>query len=158
MCDYSLYAVASRRAKAGDELLTISFPSTSTRGFASLDEPDVAVCLLPGAELAFAEDVTWRRPIGMLFQKRPSSGRVARFRQVNLDRPDTHHDAIEFPDGRVVLLNDLRRGQKATVLQLPVSAYPDRLTFDVDRERSTPATDPAPADLLSDRPERFFVW
>src|SRR5262249_28546962 len=31
----------------------------------------------------------------------------------------THHDALEFPDGRIVLLTTLCEGQQATVLQLP---------------------------------------
>jgi hypothetical protein len=30
-----------------------------------------------------------------------------------------HHDALEFPDGRIVLLTKLSEGQEATVLQLP---------------------------------------
>jgi hypothetical protein len=30
-----------------------------------------------------------------------------------------HHDALEFPDGRIVLLTLLCEGQAATVLQLP---------------------------------------
>jgi hypothetical protein len=30
-----------------------------------------------------------------------------------------HHDALEFPDGQVVLLTALDEGQQATVLQLP---------------------------------------
>ena len=34
----------------------------------------------------------------------------------------THHDALEFPDGQFVLLTFLQEGQKATVLQLPASA------------------------------------
>jgi hypothetical protein len=29
--------------------------------------------------------------------------RLARFRQVNMDNPVVHHDALEFPDGQVVL-------------------------------------------------------
>jgi hypothetical protein len=37
-----------------------------------------------------------------------------------------HHDALEFPDGKVVLINDLREGQIATVLQLPVGPHPAR--------------------------------
>jgi hypothetical protein len=45
---------------------------------------------------------------------------VARFRQINLDNPHTHHDALEFPDGEIVLLTHLLQGQHATVLQLPV--------------------------------------
>ena len=30
-----------------------------------------------------------------------------------------HHDALEFPDGRIVLLTRLSEGHVATVLQLP---------------------------------------
>jgi hypothetical protein len=30
-----------------------------------------------------------------------------------------HHDALEFPDGRIVLLTLLCEGQQAAVLQLP---------------------------------------
>jgi len=45
--------------------------------------------------------------------------RVARFRQVNKDQQHMHHDALEFPDGRIVLLTRLVPGQRATVLQLP---------------------------------------
>jgi hypothetical protein len=44
---------------------------------------------------------------------------TAIFRQVNKDKPYTHHDALEFPNGQMVLLNDLWKGQEATVLQLP---------------------------------------
>jgi hypothetical protein len=60
------------------------------------------------------------------FKKEPRviPHRVARFRQVNLDNPCTHHDAVEFPDGRVVLLTHLCTGQHATVLQLPVQPAP----------------------------------
>ena len=46
---------------------------------------------------------------------------MARFRQINTDRPHTHHDALEFPDGEVVLLTELWESQHATVLQLPAS-------------------------------------
>lgn len=126
MCDYSLHSVLSRSAKAGDELVTTCFPGTSTRGFAAVNEPAVAVCLLPGAELAFENDVEWRRPLFGLFQRRPHCGRLARFRQVNMERASRHHDAIEFPNGQVVLLTDLRPGQRATVLQLPVLARMSR--------------------------------
>jgi hypothetical protein len=45
---------------------------------------------------------------------------VARFRQLNSDKPSTHHDALEFPDGQIVFITNLRTGQRATVLQLPV--------------------------------------
>jgi hypothetical protein len=58
MCDYSLHQVASRPAKVGDELITTRFGRSITRGFAAIGEPDVAVCLLPGTELAFREAVS----------------------------------------------------------------------------------------------------
>ena len=35
------------------------------------------------------------------------------------DKIAVHHDALEFPDGQVVLLTVLDEGQQATVLQLP---------------------------------------
>ena len=44
---------------------------------------------------------------------------TAIFRQVNKDNPRTHHDALEFPDGKLVLLTHVLEGQEATVLQLP---------------------------------------
>jgi hypothetical protein len=124
MCDYSLHSVSSRPAKAGNELVTTSFPGTSTRGFAAVNQPAVAVCLLPGTELAFESDVDWRRPLFRLFQKKPAGGRVARFRQVNKEHAAKHHDAVEFANGEIVLLTDLRPGQRATVLQLPIADRP----------------------------------
>jgi hypothetical protein len=50
--------------------------------------------------------------------------KVARFRQINVGKPMVHHDALEFPDGETVLLTRLCEGQRATVLQLPVSTRP----------------------------------
>jgi hypothetical protein len=44
---------------------------------------------------------------------------AAVFRQIDKDVPHVHHDALEFPDGTLVLLTDLHEGQQATVLQLP---------------------------------------
>jgi hypothetical protein len=119
MCDYSLELVASRPAKVGDKLVSTSFPRTITRGFVSVDDPYVAVCVLPGTELAFEEEV--RCETGMLFAWRLGQ-KVARFREVNKGRSNTHHDALEFPDGRIVLLTQLCKGQRATVLQLPVTS------------------------------------
>jgi hypothetical protein len=43
-------------------------------------------------------------------------------RQVNKHDLRVHHDALEFPDGRIVLLTKLMAGQEATVLQLPAHA------------------------------------
>jgi hypothetical protein len=121
MCDYSLHNVASRPARVGDSLIAKRFPATYTRGFAAVEEPAVAVCVLPGTELAFENEVEWDRPFAM-FRRNPCLGKVVRFRQVNLGNPHTHHDAVEFPNGKIVLLTSLREGQKATVLQLPASS------------------------------------
>ena len=46
--------------------------------------------------------------------------RVAIFRKVNTEERCVHHDALEFPDGEIILLTCLHKGQKATVLQVPV--------------------------------------
>jgi hypothetical protein len=119
MCDYSLELVASRPAKVGDKLVSTSFPHTTTRGFASVDDRHMAVCLLPGTELAFEEEV--RFETGFVLSWRLGH-KVARFRQVDTDRSNVHHDALEFPDGKTVLLTNLCKGQLATVLQLPVRA------------------------------------
>lgn len=116
MCDYSLNLVASRPARVGDKLATTRFPNSITRGFASVDEPKVAVCLLPGTELAFEEEV--RCETGILFSWRLGHA-VAKFQQLNQGQSNLHHDALEFPDGKIVLLTNLCGGQRATVLQLP---------------------------------------
>ena len=124
MCDYSLHGVATRSARVGDKLVTTQFWNTTTRGFSAMEEPRVAVCLLPGTEVAFENKVE-RHLTGfqLLFKRtKPLPYRVARFRQVNMDNPCMHHDALEFPDGQVVLLTHLREGQRATVLQLPAQA------------------------------------
>jgi hypothetical protein len=127
MCDYSLHGVASRPAKVADKLITTVFRNTLTRGFSAADEPKVAVCLLPGTELAFEAEVqrqhAWLQTLFFSKDRWNTGHKVGRFRQINLDNPSTHHDAIEFPDGRIVLLTRLRAGQRATVLQLPATAY-----------------------------------
>jgi hypothetical protein len=117
MCDYSLHAVASRPAKVGEALIITTFHGTSTRGFASESDPNVAVCMLPGTELAFAENVKydnrwiWTRSIN--FQ-------VGKFAEIDPHIPHRHHDAVEFPDGSRVLVTQLCEDQRVSVLQLPV--------------------------------------
>ena len=64
MCDYSLHHVSSRPAQVADKLVTMELARSKARGFAAVgelgtklvvhdDAPQVAVCLLPGTELAF---------------------------------------------------------------------------------------------------------
>jgi hypothetical protein len=126
MCDYSLHHVATRPAKIEDKLVTTRFNKSITRGFAAVDEPNVAVCLLPGTEIAFDENVERDPPLGVgILPNKKIGQRLARFRQINMDRAtSSHHDALEFPDGQVVLLTRLCEGQRATVLQLPATAHP----------------------------------
>ncbi len=124
MCDYSLHSVASRPAKVGDKLVTARFDNTSTRGFASVGEPNVAVCLLPGTEVAFDNEVKWDHVFGQLLPNSrfgKTGQKVARFRQVNLGNPHTHHDALEFANGQIMQVTSLSEGQQMTVLQLPAS-------------------------------------
>jgi hypothetical protein len=47
------------------------------------------------------------------------AAKTAIFRQVNKEKAMAHHDALEFPDGQIVLLTLLCEDQQATVLQLP---------------------------------------
>ena len=67
--------------------------------------------MLPGTELAFAEDVKydnrwiWTRTI---------DSRVGKFGKIDPHVPDRHHDAIEFPDGSYVLVTQLCEGQRVT--------------------------------------------
>jgi hypothetical protein len=119
MCDYSLHNVATRPAKVGDKLVTTGFHNSSTRGFAAIGEPNVAVCLLPGTELAFEQEVKCEGTLG--FGSKRLGHKVARFREINKDQPSVHHDALELPDGQIVLVTKLSEGQYATVLQLPAS-------------------------------------
>ena len=115
MCDYSQHTVQTRPAKEGEKLVTKDF-ATGTRGFAAPEDCSVAVCVLPGTELAFETSVKYQTTL--MF--RASTGHtVAIFRQINKGALHTNHDALEFPDGEIVLLTRLCEGQQATVLTLP---------------------------------------
>ena len=123
MCDYSLQYVASRPAKVGDKLVSTKFCNSITGGFAAVEEPNVAVCLLPGTEVAFENEVECEA-LGFIQNWMPGKRlgeKVARFRQVKKEQPHVHHDALEFPSGQIVLLTCLCQGQQATVLQLPTA-------------------------------------
>jgi hypothetical protein len=96
--------------------------------------------MLPGTELAFAEDVRydnrwiWARAINF---------RVGKFGVMDPDVPHRHHDAIEFPDGSNVLVTQLSEGQRVTVLQLPVV---HQGTEHVQSASETPAATPVSVD------------
>ena len=118
MCDYSLHNVKSRPANVGDKLTTHNF-NTGTRGFAAPEDASIAVCVLPGTELAFATEVRCGQSGFSDCKVGTVKYTTAIFRQIKKDEPYTHHDALEFPDGQIVRLTDVFEGQKATVLQLP---------------------------------------
>lgn len=128
MCDYSLEHMASRPAKLGDRLTTTRFRNpytmfSPTVGFCAVDEPDTAVCLLPGTEIAFDREIELP---GAFWMRRRLGAKLGRFRRVQEGRLYTHHDALELSDGRRVMLTALCEGQRATVLQLPVLAQEPR--------------------------------
>jgi hypothetical protein len=96
MCDYSLHHVASRPAKVGDKLTTRDF-GTGTRGFAASEDSQIAVCVLPGTELAFAKPVECG-PTRLLGWGQKSLGhRTAIFRQINKERAAAHHGRVGIP-------------------------------------------------------------
>ena len=89
MCDYSLHHVSSRPAKVSDKLVTMELAKSNTRGFVAVGEhgpklvihdgpPKVAVCLLPGTELAFDDNVRYDHPFSLLGKARVDY-KVARF-------------------------------------------------------------------------------
>jgi hypothetical protein len=102
---------------------------TGTRGFAASEDMNVAVCVLPGTELSFEDDV--RCESLWPWSKKKVGHKTAIFRQVKLDKPAAHHDALEFPDGRIVQLTFLKERQRATVLQLPAAGVkvPQRVAY-----------------------------
>jgi hypothetical protein len=118
MCDYSLHHVKSRPAKVGDKLTTRNF-GTGTRGFAAPEDATTAVCVLPGTELAFAQEPAFTASGTLGWGAKAVNHKTAIFRQINKNQPRVHHDALEFPDGQMVLLTELLEGQEASVLQLP---------------------------------------
>jgi hypothetical protein len=131
MCDYSLHSIKSRPAKIGDTLTTRDF-GTGTRGFAASENPSVAVCVLPGTELAFAHEVM-RLPARLwAWHDEVIKHTTAIFRQINREKIAAHHDALEFPDGQIVSLTSLSEGQQATVLQLPAEP---KTAVEAERQR-----------------------
>jgi hypothetical protein len=114
MSDYG----KSRPAKVGEKLRTQHFHPGRV-GFASPEDASTAVCVLSGTELAFATAIRCSARGLFGWKMIVLNHRTATFRQINKDNPRTHDDALEFPDGRMVLLTHLLEGQEATVLQLP---------------------------------------
>jgi hypothetical protein len=82
MCDYSLHHVATRPAQIEDKLVTTKFSNSITRGFAAVGEPNIAVCLLPGTEIAFDKNVECEPSFGIgILPNKKIGQRLARFRR-----------------------------------------------------------------------------
>lgn len=113
--------VASRPAAVGDKL--VSFKFTMSKGLAPADGDNVAVCVLPGTEIAFDAPISTESYFenGTYIDAKTHASSVARFRQVDVENKWTHHDALELADGTIVKLHFLVPGQTATVLQLPAA-------------------------------------
>jgi hypothetical protein len=108
-----------------------------TRGFATTDDLNTAVCLLPGTEIAFDSPPRYRT--GLWFGRKTAPSAAARFRQVDMHVPHAHHDALEFADGTLLRVACLVERQWATVLQLPASAHHDALHRAADMRYRAPA-------------------
>jgi hypothetical protein len=130
----------SRPAQVADKLTVRDF-GRGTKGFCPADQctaeidDTVAVCVLPGTEIAFDEPIR-KFSYGGFFSSADgvSLGHsVARFRQVDKDCQSAHHDALELPDGQIVKLTTLAIGQTATVLQLPAAPKTEQEAQDQKR-------------------------
>ena len=115
-----------------DKLVTTRFKHSLTGGFCAIGEPNAAVCLKPGTELAFEREI--EIPSGFWQRPNKTGAKVARFRQVNEGCRAMHHDALELPGGKIVLLTSLTAGQLATVIQLPATER-QRLPPEETREK-----------------------
>ena len=69
--------------------------------------------------MSFASEVRCLSTGLLVWRDKVINHKTAIFRQINKEKAVTHHDALEFPDGQIVLLTSLSEGQQATVLQLP---------------------------------------
>ena len=85
-------------------------------------EKGAPIVLREWSLLAVENNVECEPALGILPNKKIGQ-KVARFREINAERPCAHHDALEFPDGQVILVTRLCAGQHAAVLQLPASLH-----------------------------------
>jgi hypothetical protein len=97
MCDYSLENVLSRPAAVADRLVTTTFANTITRGFAAADDINMAVCLMPGTELAFEREVEYDHPV--THRRTRVAATTARFRDLDQHDPYAHTTRWSFPMG-----------------------------------------------------------
>ena len=138
MCDYSLHGLPTRLARDGEDLVAHRF-STGAIGLASPADvcrrinPKVkqgfwsalksaflppavvetpAVCIPPGATLRLMDI-----PANIQRELNVGAEETVAFTQTSA-MPQTFHDAIRFKNGRLVLLQFLKEGQRVRVLSL----------------------------------------
>lgn len=128
MCDYSLESAARRDAAVGDQLKTARIGVHGTVGLVSRNDPDTAVCLLPGARL-----VVSGIPDGLRQQWGVGEVVIATFHK--REERDTYqrpmgfyHDGVVFdgaPD-RLVLFQEFPLEIEVSVETIPgvASEYP----------------------------------
>ena len=89
----------------------------------------------------FADGVYEVMPVcgGRPFRFAAHTERLARsLAAINMDDPHVHHDALEFPDGHLVLITRLVPGQRASVLQLPAGISAPTRHADTDSREAVP--------------------
>ena len=147
MCDWSLEAVKSREANVGDKLAVTRFTGACSKGLADVSDikdnvATTAVCLMPGTEVAFDNDVEINDIYGQTTTI-PNS-RVAKFIEVDPDKPHTYHDTFEFLDGTQVKVHTLTLGQTVSVLQLPAQPLVSHMDLPATTEETTTIADAQP--------------
>jgi hypothetical protein len=81
----------------------------------------------PQGRAAMQQIADWSRKarhFSEVFIERVINQKTAIFRRVNQEYERANHDALELPNGEIVLLTFLQEGQQATVLQLPAAEKP----------------------------------
>jgi hypothetical protein len=94
--------------------------------------------MLPGTELAFENEVEYDPVLGYFLPNRKVGQKVARFRKVNNEQPHLHHDALEFPDGQIVLLTRLAKASTRPCCSCPPSHTPEARPRKASRALSSP--------------------
>jgi hypothetical protein len=107
MCDYSLEAYQSRPATTGEKLNLDRFPSGSM-GFSAGPASDVAVCVLPDAQLRL-------EGLSETVQKAYGVGPVEEVVMTRLEA-GPYKDAVRFSNGAEVVLQRLDRGLTVVIL------------------------------------------
>ena len=152
MCDYSLHGLPNRLAREGEDLVAHRF-STGAIGLTSPAElcrargysgpkslwsairaailPPAfseapAVCVPPGARLQITDI-----PASLQRELRVGPDEIVTFTQTSA-MPQTYHDAVRFDNGRQILLQILREGQRVSVLSLG-SEEPEKPRYTQER-------------------------